>query len=476
MATKPLSSTLPRWADTVSGDPAKVSEPASGKKDIGWVVGEKPPAQWKNWLLLQCYNWLVWLDAFETEAHTWTQLQTLLRGATLTQATINTRALRATGNGTGEGALFEGGSGGHGAVGQCFGPANYGLRGIGDPAGAASIGVRGEGGLNGDGGSFVGSGTGYGLRATGGGTSGLGGVFNGTGGLSGLQANGNGAGYGAFCVGGATGIGVYGQGGATSGYGGDFVGGGTSSAAVRATGGGPNGPAITAIGTGSGAGVSSTGGATGHGAVCNGGATSGDGIQATGGPSSYGGLFTGGSATAGVRAVGGAGNAPGLQAMPSGNGAGIEAAGGGTGIAIAATANVTTTTDFIAGSGALCTVSGSKVEFSTVTHPAGTASIKHQVRPINTVRAYLSLTTDGVGGHTIEDSAGIASVSLTATTIDITFADAFATAKYVASPTGNGATYTVVPANKSTGTCKITSSLNPTGNVIALDVIFLGRQ
>jgi hypothetical protein len=177
-----------------------------------------------------------------------------------------------------------------------------------------------------------------------------------------------------------------------------------------------------------------------------------------------------------VRALGGAGNAPGLQAVPSGNGAGIEAAGGGTGIAISATANVTTTTDFIAGSGALCTVSGSKIEFSTVTHPAGTASIKHQVRPINTVRAYLSLVTDGVGGHTVEDSVGIASVSLTATTVDITFADAFATAKYVASPTGNGATYTVVPANKATGTCKITSSLNPTGNIIALDVTFLGRQ
>jgi hypothetical protein len=76
MATKPLSSTLPRWADTVAGDPSKVSEPPSGKKDIGWIVGEKPPAQWKNWLLLQCYNWLVWLDAFETESHTWTKLQT----------------------------------------------------------------------------------------------------------------------------------------------------------------------------------------------------------------------------------------------------------------------------------------------------------------------------------------------------------------------------------------------------------------
>ncbi len=470
MATKPLTSTLPRWADTVAADPTKVVEPASGKKDIGWAVAEKPPAQWKNWLLLQIYNWLVWLDAFETESHTWTKLQTF------TQSVLNTRAIKATGNGTGEGALFEGGSGGNGAVGQCFGPANYGLRGIGDPAGAVSIGVRGEGGLNGYGGSFVGSGTGDGLRSTGGGTSGYGGFFTGTGALSGVYGTSNGAGTGVQGQGGPTGVGVYGEGGATSGRGGDFLGGGTSSDGVRGTGGSTNGKGVVGQGTGSGAGIEATGGATGHGGVLAGGATSGDGLQCTGGPAGYGGLFTGGSNGPGVRALGGAGNAPGLQAVPSGNGAGIEAAGGGTGIAIAATANVTTTTDFIAGSGALCTVSGSKVEFSTVTHPTGTASIKHQVRPINTVRAYLSLVTDGVGGHTVEDSAGIASVALTATTIDITFADAFATAKYVASPTGNGATYSVVPANKAAGTCKVTSSLNPTGNVLALDVIFLGRQ
>lgn len=259
MATKPLASTLPRWADTVAANPARVVEPPSGKKDIGWDVAERPPAQWKNWLLLQAYNWLVWLDAFETEAHTWTQLQTLQRGQTITQANANTRALRATGNGTAEGALFEGGTGGHGAIGQCFGPANYGLVGKGDPAGAASVGVRGEGGLNGDGGSFVGSGTGYGLRATGGGTSGIGGIFTGTGGLSGLSTTGNGSGWGAFCKGGATGVGVYGEGGSTSGRGGDFVGGGTSSAGLRATGGGTDGHGVEAIGTGTGYAVECTG-------------------------------------------------------------------------------------------------------------------------------------------------------------------------------------------------------------------------
>jgi hypothetical protein len=166
-----------------------------------------------------------------------------------------------------------------------------------------------------------------------------------------------------------------------------------------------------------------------------------------------------------------------VQAFPSGNGAGIEAAGGGTGIAVSATANIVTTTDIIAGFGGVtCTVNQNKVEFATVTHPAGTASIKHQVRPINTVRAYLSIVTDGVGGHTIEDSAGIASVTLTATTFDITFADAFATAKYVAIPTGDGATYKVTTANKAAGTCKVSSTLSPLGNTLAMDVVFFGRQ
>lgn len=463
MATKPLSSTLPRWADTVAGDPTKVSEPAAGKKDIGWAVAEKPPAQWKNWLLLQTYNWLVWLDAFESEAHTWSATQTFGVGISVSNSTLNTRAIYGIGNGSAEGIKGVGGASGHGVIGEATGLGTYAVFGRGLAAGV--IGIRGEGGSGSAGGTFLGGSGASGVLAAGG-----------TGNSDGVAGTGSGLGTGVYGQGGATGNGITGIGGATSGYGGDFTGGAGSSDGVRATGGATNGNGVLAQGTGSGEGIQATGGPTGHGGTFFGGATSGDGLQATGGPAGYGGLFTGGSNGPGVRALGGAGNAPGLQAMPSGNGAGIEAAGGGTGIAIAATANVTTTTDFIAGSGALCTVSGSKVEFSTVTHPAGTASIKHQVRPINTVRAYLSLTTDGVGGHTIEDSAGIASVSLTATTIDITFADAFATAKYVASPTGNGATYTVVPANKATGTCKVTSSLDPTGNVIALDVIFLGRQ
>lgn len=464
MATKPLSSTLPRWADTVAADPSKVSEPASGKKDIGWIVGEKPPAQWKNWLLLQCYNWLVWLDAFETEAHTWTITQTFGGGISASNSTLNTRAIYGIGNGTAEGIKGVGGPGGNGVVGEASGAGTYALYGKGTALGV--IGVRGEGGSGSVGGSFIGGGVSAGVSAT-----------AGSGGGVGVSALGILTGAGGTFQGGATGDGIVALGGATSGRGGDFTGGPLSSDGLKSTGGAPNGNGVVGYGTGSGNGLNTTGGATGHGAVCSGGITSGDGIQATGGPAGYGGLFTGGSNAPGVRAIGGAGNAPGVQAVPSGNGAGIEAAGGGTGIAISATANVLTTTEFIAGSGGVTgTLNQNNVVFATVTHPVGTASIKHQVRPINTIRSYLSLVTDGAGGHTIEDRAGIASVALTATTIDITFADAFATAKYIAQPTGNGATFTVTPANKTTTVCKISSSIDPTANIIALDVVFIGRQ
>lgn len=49
----------PRWAD--SGATAIV-EPPSGKKDVGWGVGEKPPAQFFNWLQNNAYQWIQYFD------------------------------------------------------------------------------------------------------------------------------------------------------------------------------------------------------------------------------------------------------------------------------------------------------------------------------------------------------------------------------------------------------------------------------
>ncbi len=49
---------LPRWAD-VGGD---IETPSSGKQDIGWLVNERPPAQYFNWLANTTYLWTQYLD------------------------------------------------------------------------------------------------------------------------------------------------------------------------------------------------------------------------------------------------------------------------------------------------------------------------------------------------------------------------------------------------------------------------------
>lgn len=64
--SKPTS--LPRWATDGS---ALLTEPSSGKKDVGWEV-EEPPADWMNWLQNLVYQWLHYLDDLEAQALTWT--------------------------------------------------------------------------------------------------------------------------------------------------------------------------------------------------------------------------------------------------------------------------------------------------------------------------------------------------------------------------------------------------------------------
>lgn len=64
---------LPRWATDGGAD---VTEPSSGQKDSGYVDAQAPDAGELNWLLLNNYLWEVWLDAFESTAHTWTATQT----------------------------------------------------------------------------------------------------------------------------------------------------------------------------------------------------------------------------------------------------------------------------------------------------------------------------------------------------------------------------------------------------------------
>ena len=56
MPTLPTS--LPRWGDVS----AAIVVPTSGKLDIGWVPGERPPAQYLNWWFNLTYQWINYLS------------------------------------------------------------------------------------------------------------------------------------------------------------------------------------------------------------------------------------------------------------------------------------------------------------------------------------------------------------------------------------------------------------------------------
>jgi len=58
MATYSKPTSIPRWAD-VSGT---ITEPPSGKKDVGWVFEDVPPAAYENWLQYTTGEWFKWID------------------------------------------------------------------------------------------------------------------------------------------------------------------------------------------------------------------------------------------------------------------------------------------------------------------------------------------------------------------------------------------------------------------------------
>lgn len=73
-ASKPTD--LPQWAsDATGGTPQNVVEPNAGKKAIGFVEEEKPPAEYVNWIWRIIFLWVLWLRDFEANAHTWLAAQ-----------------------------------------------------------------------------------------------------------------------------------------------------------------------------------------------------------------------------------------------------------------------------------------------------------------------------------------------------------------------------------------------------------------
>ena len=54
-----LKPTKPSWA---YGDPDYIAEPPLVKRIVGWIMGERPPRQWFNWLFLKNKEWHDWSE------------------------------------------------------------------------------------------------------------------------------------------------------------------------------------------------------------------------------------------------------------------------------------------------------------------------------------------------------------------------------------------------------------------------------
>lgn len=260
-----------------------------------------------------------------------------------------------------------------------------GVEATGNGTGA---GVVGTGGATGQGGTFTaGGGNAAGLVATGAGT---GDGLKGTGGSS--------AGVGVEGVGGAGGgTGVVGTGTGSGGFGGVFTG-GTNSAGVVATGGSGTSPGVSATGAGTGAGIAGTGGSS-----------AGSGVEGTGG-----------AAGVGVKGTGGSTSGVGVQGIGTGTGAGGSftagtAASGGTPSAAAE-------------------LNSGYLKFTSTTAPSSGTAVAGYVTPISPLAAWGRFTTDGAGNVTIDDAMNVASASISAGTILVTFASAFANANYAVTP------------------------------------------
>lgn len=260
---------LPRWSETAGGTPSNIVEPASGKKDVGWLDNERPPAKWWNWWKNLVYLWIKYLDTIHTEPFTgatsWTALHTFTKKVTVTAGVgTNHPGLDGTGDGSGAGVKGTGGD-------TAGTPGVLGAGGVGGGPGVKGTAIGAYPGLDGTGSSNAagvkgtgGAGGGSGVEGVGG-SGGAGGSFTGGGtNANGVVAIGVGTGTGVICSGAvglnasassASGAGIIGAGGSTSG----------------------NGATLT--GGGSGSGLNATGGATGKGVVCNGGATSGAAIE-----------------------------------------------------------------------------------------------------------------------------------------------------------------------------------------------------
>lgn len=326
----PKPSTLPRWANLAA--PADIVDPPSGKKDSGWLTGEKPPHSYFNWWKNLVYQWTVYLDGLTGEALTWTAAHIFQAGVTMTRNSAS-ETLLVQNSGSGPAILVQGlGSGaaisslanrndgaivgsnnntGGSAAGVSGVCAQWGVRGwFAIPPNTGGAGIRGEAGsADSYGGSFT--------NATPGGTAVI--VTAPAAGSVGLRATGvynstpirgeGGAGSGSAGGVGVEGVGGAGDGGDAGGPGVIGTGGAGSSteiggSGVRGTGGAADTNGFGGIGI-EGIGRNESGTKTGGAGVFGFGGDSGTGLQSAPGVIGIGGTaLNGGIPGIGVLGVG----------------------------------------------------------------------------------------------------------------------------------------------------------------------------
>jgi len=313
MATKPTN--LAVWATGA----APITEPLLAEKQAGWAVASKPPAQWFNWWMKLVHQWLVWLDAFEADPHTWVGFQTFNTGIRGYGNNLNP-GIRGDSGGSGfagvHGYSTHSGVGEHAVLGTHTHANGTGVKGEAFATGGRAIGVRGQvttgEGVNGEATSGIG--------VSGESATGIGGNFSG--GAYGVRAESPSIAILAANNGGPGGVtkpaGLF--------VGGDANGANTGRPAIYAKGGGSGDPADNQQANSASAIVAVGGIAAGSSEIAPaiGDSDAGSGIISTGGAVQA--EFNSGSPGAGVVATGGGQIDPGFGGVRGGSG--VVAIGG----------------------------------------------------------------------------------------------------------------------------------------------------
>lgn len=168
----------------------------------------------------------------------------------------------------------------------------------------------------------------------------------------------------------------------------------------------PNGDAIGAIGNGTGRGITATGGTSnGTGGRFKGGTTNGIGLEAEGTGTGFGAQIQGGTNGGGLNVSAGGGNNHGIDAYSTGTGHAIRCQQG-------------------------------NIQLNG-TEPAASADPgQHVLSAAHYSKAWATVQLDGGGGYAIGDNINVASLTVTATYVEVTWARAFANANYAPIITG----------------------------------------